>query len=301
MDAETRLSREEPLAPKTTFRVGGPARFYAEPANVEDLGRLWRTAQESGVDVFFLGRGSNLIVADTGFPGLVIRLQHPFWRRLEVRDGRIFARAGVRLKQLCATAASAGLRGFEFLEGIPGSLGGALRMNAGAMGGWMFDVVESVEWMTPGGEIRNWSKEQFHTDYRKCVELVDAVALGAVLRVPEANSTETSEAIRAQIDAYATVRKASQPREPSAGCIFKNPPGNHAGKLIDELGLKGRAQGGAAVSTVHGNFIINENAATCAEVIDLIRDLRARVRAERGVELEPEVFLLGAKWEEVLA
>ena len=136
---------------------------------------------------------------------------------------------------------------------------------------------------------------------KRRVELVDAVALSAELRAPEAVSLETSEAIRAQIDAYATVRKSSQPREPSAGCIFKNPPGNHAGKLIDELGLKGSNQGGAAVSTVHGNFIINENAATCAEVIALIRDLRAKVRAERGVELEPEVFLLGAKWEEVLA
>jgi len=297
MDPETRLSFNEPLGPKTTFRVGGPAQFYAEPATTEDLRTLWLAAKTEGVDVFFLGRGSNVIVADSGFSGLVIRLQHRYWRELNVDGDAIHARAGARLKQLCSTAANHGLAGFEFLEGIPGSVGGALRMNAGAMGGWMFDIVESVEWMTPDGVVHGTPRNAFHVGYRSCQELLEAIALGATLRPVGAGERA---AIRKQIDSYATLRKASQPRDPSAGCIFKNPEGDHAGRIIDQLGLKGTRLGGAEVSTVHGNFIVNREEACCADVIELVRAIRARARAERGVELEPEVLLLGARWEDVL-
>lgn len=297
VDPETRLSVHEPLGPKTTFRVGGPARFYAEPAGIDDLRILWLAAKAEGVEVFFLGRGSNVIVMDSGFPGLVIRLQHRYWRELSVSGDTIHARAGARLKQLCSTAASHGLAGFEFLEGIPGSVGGALRMNAGAMGGWMFDIVESVEWMTPDGALHRTPRDGFEVGYRRCRELFGAVALGVTLRPSGAGETT---AIRKQIDSYATLRKSSQPRDPSAGCIFKNPEGDHAGRIIDQLGLKGSRMGGAEVSTVHGNFIVNREAARCADVIELVRGIRARARAERGVELEPEVLLLGARWEDVL-
>lgn len=294
---ESVLTEFEPLAPKTTFRLGGPARWYAEPASVEDLRRLWLAAQAADVPVFFLGRGSNLIVIDAGFDGLVMRLNHPRWKEVRVEGASVVAAAGARLKQVCGAAAKAGLAGFEFLEGIPGSVGGALRMNAGAMGGWIFDVVVSVDWMTPDGAVHTTEREAFQTGYRHCAELDGAVALGARLRPAGAASLD---AIRAQLDSYASVRKSSQPREPSAGCIFKNPTGGHAGKWIDEAGLKGTAVGGAAVSTVHGNFIINPDGATCADVIDLIRSIRERVRAERGVWLEPEALLLGARWEDVL-
>jgi UDP-N-acetylmuramate--L-alanine ligase/UDP-N-acetylenolpyruvoylglucosamine reductase len=295
---ETKFKREEPLAAKTTMRVGGPARLYAEPATVADLQTLLREAAARGVNVFMLGRGSNLIVPDEGVDGLVISLLHEAWAKFEPRGGgRVWAGAGLRLKNLCGLAAKAGLTGFEFLEGIPGSVGGALRMNAGAMGGWMFDVVEEVQLMTLGGEVRTLVKAAMHVDYRHCAELHHAIALGALLRPA---SQADAEAVARQIDVYKRKRQESQPREPSAGCIFKNPPGNSAGRLIDESGLKGERVGDAEVSTVHANFIVNRGAATGAEILELVRRVRARVRQVKGVELEPEVLLYGKNWRDVL-
>lgn len=295
---ETKLKREEPLAPKTTMRVGGAARVYAEPASVTELQTLLREAQLHGVEVFTLGRGSNLIVPDEGVDGLVVTLAHEAWAGFEPRgDGRVWAGAGLRLKNLCGLSAKAGLVGFEFLEGIPGSVGGALRMNAGAMGGWMFDVVEEVQLMTLAGELKTLEKAAMHVDYRHCAELRDAIALGAVLRPV---SVADAAAIKRQLDAFARKRHESQPREPSAGCIFKNPPGQSAGRLIDESGLKGERVGDAEVSRIHGNFIVNTGHATATDVLELVRRVRARVRQVKGVELQPEVLLYGKNWEEVL-
>jgi UDP-N-acetylmuramate--alanine ligase len=298
LTAGARLAREEPLAAKTTMRVGGAARVYAEPAIAGDLQVLLREAHARSVEIFFLGRGSNLIVPDEGVDGLVIALSHENWQRFEPRPGgQVWVGAGLRLKNLCGLAGKAGLVGFEFLEGIPGSVGGALRMNAGAMGGWMFDVVDEVEIMTPGGEVKTLRKADMHVAYRHCAELLDAIALGVLLR-PAAQAD--TEAISRQIDVYRRKRHETQPREPSAGCIFKNPAGNSAGRLIDEAGLKGERVGDAEVSSVHANFIINRGHATGSDVITLMRRVRARVREARGVELEPEVLLYGKKWEEVL-
>ena len=295
---ETKFRREEPLAAKTTMRVGGAARVYAEPASVADLQTLLREAAARGVEVFMLGRGSNLIVPDEGVDGLVLALGHESWAAFEPRgDGRVWAGAGLRLKQLCGLAAKAGLTGFEFLEGIPGSVGGALRMNAGAMGGWMFDVVEEVQLMTLAGELQTLVTAAMHVDYRHCAELHHAIALGALLRPA---SQADAESVARQIDVYKRKRQESQPREPSAGCIFKNPPGNSAGRLIDESGLKGERVGDAEVSTVHANFIVNRGAATGADVLELVRRVRARVRQVKGVELEPEVLLYGKNWRDVL-
>lgn len=293
-----KLKREESLAAKTTMRVGGAARVYAEPTSVEDLQALLRKAAAAQIEVFILGRGSNLIVPDEGVEGLVISLAHEAWAKFEERtDGRVWAGAGLRLKNLCGLAAKAGLVGFEFLEGIPGSVGGALRMNAGAMGGWMFDVVEEVQLMTLAGEVRTLPKAAMHVDYRHCAELHDAIALGALLRPA---SQADAEAVARQMDVYKRKRQESQPREPSAGCIFKNPTGNSAGRLIDESGLKGERVGDAEVSTVHANFIVNRGEATGADVLELVRRVRARVRQVKGVELEPEVLLYGKKWRDVL-
>jgi UDP-N-acetylmuramate--alanine ligase len=298
ISAETKLKREEPLAAKTTMRVGGAARLYAEPASAEDLRVLWCGAKSRDIEIFLLGRGSNLIVPDAGVEGLVIALTHPTWAAFTPRpDGRVWAGAGLRLKNLCGLAGKAGLVGFEFLEGIPGSVGGALRMNAGAMGGWMFDVVEEVQLMTEAGEIKTLKKSEMHVDYRHCAELHEAVALGALLRPASQADTET---IGRQIDVYRRKRHESQPREPSAGCIFKNPPGNSAGRLIDESGLKGERVGDAEVSSVHANFIVNRGAATGADVLALVRRVRARVRQVKGVDLEPEVLLFGQNWRDVL-
>jgi UDP-N-acetylmuramate--alanine ligase len=296
--ADTKLRREEPLAPKTTMRVGGAARLYAEPANVVDLRTLVCAARARSVPCHLLGRGSNLIVPDEGVDGLVLALAHPAWATFEPgADGRVRVGAGLRLKNLCGLASKAGLAGFEFLEGIPGNVGGALRMNAGAMGGWIFDLVEEVQLMTFDGEVRTLAKAELGVDYRSCAALREAIALGVVLRPAPAG---TVEAIEEQIEKFRRQRHETQPREPSAGCVFKNPPGASAGRLIDECGLKGERVGDAEVSPVHANFIVNRGAATAGDVLELVRRVRARVRQRTGVELEPEVFLYGKNWKDFL-
>ncbi len=172
-------------------------------------------------------------------------------------------------------------------------------MNAGAMGGWMFDVVKSVRFVTLDGIIREANADELNVGYRHCRELEGAIALDAVL---SANSVGQEEAeLRKAIDVYQSKRKESQPREPSAGCMFKNPEGSSAGKLIDELGLKGTAIGGAEISQVHGNFIVNRGGATSEDVIELVRLVRRIAKSRRSIELEPEALLYGASWEEVLA
>lgn len=183
------------------------------------------------------------------------------------------------------------------MEGIPGAVGGALRMNAGAMGSWMFDLVERVQFIDASGTYQDWPKEAFHFGYRKVEEISRGIALGAILKSSDADS---EFAIRGRIDSYSTTRKESQPRGASAGCIFKNPEGNYAGKLIDELGIKGMRVGAAEVSSLHGNFIINHGGASAADVVELVRRIRAKVKAESGYILEPEVLLVGRTWDEVL-
>jgi len=310
LSGASRLKREEPLAARTTLRVGGAARIYAEPASVADLQILLREAAAQAIDVLILGRGSNLIVPDEGVDGIVLGLNDESWSAFEPRGAdHLWVGAGLRLKNLCGRAAQAGLPGFEFLEGIPGTVGGALRMNAGAMGGWIFDVVEEVQLMSQNGEVRTVRREELHVAYRECAELREAIALGALLRA-RPSATEAAEAtsetdpaaaaIGRQLDVYRRRRHETQPREPSAGCIFKNPPGGSAGRLIDECGLKGERVGDAEVSSVHANFIINRGHATGADVIKLVRRVRAQVRRIRDVELEPEVLLYGKKWEDVL-
>lgn len=292
------LKCNEPLAKKTTMRVGGAAKFYAEPSNLCDLRALLKAAALFNLDHFCLGRGSNLIVPDEGYEGLVMRFTGEAWRKVEVLDQEhVWAGAGVRLKEICGQAAKAGLGGFEFMEGIPGSLGGSLRMNAGAMGNWMFDVVERVQMLDDAGRLQDLPKDAFHFGYRKVEEISQGIALGAILKSVE---QDASGAIRERMDSYSTTRKSSQPRDPSAGCIFKNPEGNYAGKLIDEHGIKGMSVGAAEVSDVHGNFIVNKGGASAADVIELVRRVRAAIKDRSGYELEPEVLLLGQSWDELL-
>jgi UDP-N-acetylmuramate--alanine ligase len=298
VSADTKIQREQPLAKKTTMGVGGAARIYAEPAAEADLIALVRAARAHDVPITMLGRGSNLIVPDEGVDALVVSLRQSAWESFEPRsDGRVWVGAGLRLKNLCGLAAQTGLAGFEFLEGIPGNVGGALRMNAGAMGGWMFDVVEEVRVLTFEGEVRALRRDELHVDYRHCAELHGAIALGALLR-PKTRS-EAADIAR-QVEAYRDKRQKSQPREPSAGCVFKNPPGDFAGRLIEASSLKNASKGGAAVSGTHANFIINRGGATAADVIALVRSVRAQVEQQHGVRLEPEAILFGKKWEDVL-
>lgn len=293
-----KVTLDEPLAKKTTMRIGGAARIYAEPANRSDLQVLLGACCLFGLSYFCLGRGSNLLVADSGFDGLVIRFVGPVWTRIEKLDAtHLWVAAGCRLKEICGFAAKNGFSGFEFLEGIPGGLGGALRMNAGAMGSWMFDVVERVQYLDGSGQFHDRARDSFNFGYRRVEQISRGIALGAVLKSTEAGNESS---IRGRIDTYANTRKESQPRGPSAGCIFKNPEGSYAGKLIDEHGLKGLRVGGAEVSAVHGNFIVNIGGATAADVIELVRRIRKRVKEASGYELEPEVLLLGQSWDDLL-
>jgi UDP-N-acetylmuramate--alanine ligase len=294
----TPILENEPLGRRTTMGVGGPARFYAEPATMDDLLGILSGARESGLDVFVIGRGSNLLVLDSGFPGLVLRLNsEAFCAVKPLGDGRLSVGAGARLKQLCGDAAKLGLTGFENFEGIPATVGGALRMNAGAMGSWLYEVVESVDMITPAGELVTKKKEELTINYRECEQLRECVAVGATFK---AKGTDTPEAIRRRMDDFASTRKASQPREPSAGCVFKNPKGDFAGRLIDMSALKGLRIGGAEVSEVHGNFIINRGGATSDDVLTLIRKIRSVVKERHGADLEPEVQVLGSTWKDLL-
>jgi UDP-N-acetylenolpyruvoylglucosamine reductase len=289
VSSATILRRDEPMARHTTLRVGGPADVFVEPATAADLAAVLRFCTQHAVPCFILGRGSNLLVRDAGVRGVVLRLSQPEFSRIEVDGVRLRCGAGARLKNIAVEARRNGLGGLEFLEGIPGSLGGALRMNAGAMGGATFDAVESVRVMDFAGAVRDLAPDAMAVAYRGCATLKCCLALGAVLR----GSPDSVAAIAQRMTAYSQKRWASQPAAPSAGCMFKNPAAIPAGKLIDELGLKGARVGGARVSQEHGNFLVNDGQATAADVLELIRQLQARARAARGIELETEVEIIG--------
>ncbi|MDG2170201.1 MAG: UDP-N-acetylmuramate dehydrogenase, partial [Opitutales bacterium] len=248
--------------------------------------------------VSILGRGSNLIIPDAGVRGVVIRLTQPFFQQTNVlEDGRIRARAGVRLKELCGFMRKHKRTGFEFLEGIPGNVGGAVRMNAGAMGGWISDVISEVVLMDFHGKVYSVPFEQLHFGYRHCRELHDSIGLAIIFKAGDASSLES---IQHTMDSYQSSRKESQPRQPSAGCTFKNPEGSAAGKLVDEAGLKGFGVGAAEVSDVHANFVINKGNATASDIISLINQLRQKVFSVTGYQLEPEVILFGDDWKNYL-
>jgi len=285
----TVIRRDEPLAGHTTLRVGGPADIYVEPASEVDLAAVVKFCGERGVPFFVIGRGSNLLVRDGGFRGAVICLSHANFAGIEFTGERLCCGAGAKLKSVAVEARRHGLSGMEFLEGIPGSVGGALRMNAGAMGGATFDVVESVRLMDFDGNIRELAAREMSVKYRGCVTLKNYIALGAVFK----GRPDSPESIAQRMTAFSQKRWASQPAAPSAGCAFKNPPSIPAGKLIDELELKGLRVGGAVVSQEHGNFIVNDGNATARDILELIALLQAEAKAARGIELHTEVEIIG--------
>jgi UDP-N-acetylmuramate--L-alanine ligase/UDP-N-acetylenolpyruvoylglucosamine reductase len=286
---ETVLRRDEPLARRTTLRVGGPADIYVEPASESDLALLLRFCGERQLPFMLLGRGSNLLIRDGGIRGVVISLCHAHFSRVEVSGEMLVCGAGARLKLVASEAKRAGLTGLEFLDGIPGTVGGALRMNAGAMGASTFEAVESIRVMDYAGEIHQMAADAVEVSYRKCPMLARNIALGAVLK----GRSAPREQIEVRMEECNAMRWGSQPKEPSAGCIFKNPGTVPAGRLIDELGLKGMRVGGAVVSEVHGNFIVNAGQATARDVLDLIGQIRRRAREARGIDLETEVEIVG--------
>ena len=285
----TVLRRNEPLAKKTTLRVGGPADFYVEPASEPELAAILKICGERKVPFVVLGRGSNLLIKDAGVRGVVICLAHPNFSRVEIIGQRLHCGAGARLKKVAMEARRNGLSNLEFFEGIPGSVGGALRMNAGAMGSWMFDVVETIRFMDHAGLARERMASEVNVEYRGCPLFANHIALGAVLKGEPASR----EAVEQRMQTFSRKRWTTQPPAPSAGCIFKNPKAIPAGRLIEELGLKGARVGSAVVSDVHANFIVNEGDATAKDVLGLIEIIQQCAKTARGIELETEVEIIG--------
>lgn len=280
----------EPMQRHSTMRVGGPAQFWIEPHSFYGMAFAVNYCRERGIPVRVIGRGSNLLVRDGGIRGAVIHPTGGAFTEVTIDNkGRITAGAGVRLKKLASFASSNDIGGFEWMEGIPGNVGGALRMNAGAMGIETFDQVVQVTFLDEDGVIRTREREQIEACYRNVSELRRNFALQAVFE----GKADRQENIQARWQESRDKRKNSQPVQASAGCTFKNHTTIPAGKLIDKLGLKGESVGAAAVSDTHGNFVVNQGGASATDVLELIEKIRDRALEECGIELDTEIKILG--------
>jgi UDP-N-acetylmuramate dehydrogenase len=284
---------DEPLARHTTWRIGGPARFFCRVETEAGLARVLAAASQSGLPLALLGMGSNILVADEGFPGYVLRLGGDFLK-VTVEGERVTAGGGAALGAVCAAAGRAQLSGIEAISGIPSSVGGAVRINAGAYGGEIFDVLETVRLVSRSGQRRAVAAHEIPHGYRTS-DLIrtQEIVSEAVLRLSRA----PREQIEARTRAVAEKRRGALPSEPNAGSVFKNPQGDHAGRLIEACGLKGERLGGALISQRHANVIVNTGGASAADVLGLMGRMRDAVRERFGVTLFPEVELLGLKWE----
>jgi len=279
----------EPLAKHTTLRVGGPAQFWVEPETENGLAALVKHAANNKIPLMVMGRGSNLLIRDGGIRGIVVHLARGEFRKIEVSGGLITAGVGVKLKELAYAARDAGIGGFEWMEGIPGNVGGGLRMNAGAMGAETFGNVVSVRYLDEHCGIHTKATSEFDVHYRDIPALKTNYALSATFR----GHPSSAEKIEGLLQESMNKRRSSQPKESSAGCIFKNPGSCPAGKLVDELGLKNLTVGKARVSEVHGNFIVNDGGASASDVLALIDKIKAVALKERGIELHTEVQIVG--------
>lgn len=287
---DLKISAEEPMSRHTSFRIGGPARRMAFPQNGEQTVLLLHFAEECGAKVLLLGNGTNLLAADEGVDRLVIDTSGMNGLTLAGED-TIRADAGVSLARLADFARKNGLTGLEFAHGIPGTLGGAVCMNAGAYGGEMKQVISSVTVLKPREGVCRLSGEEMQFGYRHSAltESPDWVVLSAEVRLAQGDPAE----IQARMADLMSRRKASQPLEfPSAGSTFKRPEGYYAGTLIDQCGLKGLTVGGAQVSEKHAGFVINRGGATFRDVTELIRRVQDCVYEKKGVRLEPEVKII---------
>jgi UDP-N-acetylmuramate dehydrogenase len=281
--------REEPMARHVSWRAGGKAdRFYA-PLQLADLSNFLKQLAPNE-PLLFVGLGSNLLVRDRGFRGTVI-LMHSAELHAEMRDGRVYAQAGVAAPKVARFAAMHQLAGAEFLAGIPGTVGGALAMNAGCYGSETWDVVESVQTIDRNGTMFLRSRNEFEIGYRHCHFPKEEWFIAAFFKLPSGDG----EASRARIKELLAKRIATQPLSlPNAGSVFRNPPGDHAARLIESCGLKGLARGGASVSQKHANFIVNpKGVAKAADIEWLILEVKRRVQLEKGVDLVPEVRIVG--------
>jgi UDP-N-acetylenolpyruvoylglucosamine reductase len=285
-----RLTERVPLAERTTLRIGGPARFFAEVHDGDALAALLRFANDGGLPVLPLGKGSNILVPDDGFPGVAFVLVGDFLR-VTIDGADVVAGGGASLMSAAVETKRAGLSGFENLSGIPSSIGGAIRINAGSYGSEIFEVLREVELVSPGGQRTVVPASEIEHGYRwtALVGRKDVIAGGAFRLVPK-----PIEEIEARFREVTEKRKGALPKQPNAGSIFKNPPGQHAGKLLEACGMKGRRIGNAQVSEVHANVIVNLGGARASDVLRLMDEMRAAVSGRFDVTLEPEIEILGS-------
>ncbi len=278
----------EPMMKHTTFRIGGPARYFFMPKNMEEVRLLLSYCRTEQKRYMVLGNGSNMLFPDEGYDGIVICIGKAM-SDIRAEGTSLYAEAGALLSKTAAAARDNGLTGLEFAAGIPGTVGGAMVMNAGAYGGEMKDIIRSVDVLEYDGTVRSYTNEEMKFGYRKSAINADRVVLGARI---ELQSGER-EAIDAELNRLKEARLAKQPLEyPSAGSTFKRPEGYFAGKLIDDSGLRGYRVGGAMVSEKHCGFVINYDRATAQDVITLIEDVKQRVYERYRVMLEPEVRIV---------
>ncbi len=284
-----RLEVSKPLAELTSFRIGGPADLLLAVEDEDELGAAMAAASRASIPAFCLGAGTNLLVSDRGVRGLVVRLGEGF-RTITIDGMKVSAGAAAQFGFLVESVVEQGLEGLEFGEGIPGTVGGGLVMNAGAFGGEMARVVMSVSGVTAAGEVRALTREEARFAYRRS----ELPAGFIITRVDFELAPGDRDRLRARVADLRAKRASRQPRGvPNAGSIFKNPPGNFAGRLLEGAGLKGTRNGGAAFSDQHANFIVNLGGARAQDVRELIEMARTRVKEQSGVWLEPEVKLVG--------
>jgi len=284
-----RVLENEPMNQHTTFRVGGPARYFVRISNAGELVKILKLATTNNLPLFVLGGGSNLLVSDSGYDGIVVVLDGGF-REIAIKEKNVVAGAGVALPALVRQAVEAGCSGFEFAIGIPGTLGGAIHSNAGGRWGDFFSCLESIELYDKKGDEWTFKKQDISFKYRSIVVPVDGIITRARLSVHRKDVASIKQKISEIWDA----RRLDQPfGDLSAGCIFRNPDGAYAGELIDRAGLKGEKVGGAEVSLAHANFIINKGVATARDIWRLIQYIRAVVKDKFGYNLELEIVTLG--------
>lgn len=281
---------DEPMKNHTSFKIGGPAAALCVPKDRQQLRELVGFVQREGVDSWYIGSGSNLLVSDEGLNGIAILLDSGFDGEIELDGTVLLVPAGKKLSAVCAAACAAGLTGLEFAYGIPGSVGGAVYMNAGAYGGEMKDRLLWVEYLAPTGEIVRLEQEQMGLSYRHSCFMEEGMQGSCIVRAAFGLQRGEKAAIQSEMDRILNQRRQKQPLEyPSAGSTFKRPQGAFAAQLIDECGLKGFTVGGAQVSKKHAGFVINTGKATCADVLELTRQVRECVQEKTGYLLELEV------------
>lgn len=283
--------KDELMKKHTTFRVGGPADWLVTPTEEEQIREVVNLLRTENVPYYVMGNGSNLLVGDKGYRGVIIQLGKNLSQIRMTEEGVLYAQAGALLSKIAAEALAQSLTGFEFASGIPGTLGGAVMMNAGAYGGEMKHVLKDALALTANGELRVLPVEQMELGYRTSIFAQNGdIVLSAQIRLQEGSPEE----IRAYMDELKEKRITKQPLEyPSAGSTFKRPEGYFAGKLIEDTGLRGFQVGGAQVSEKHCGFVINKEQATAADILSLIEQVFDRVEAKFGVRLEPEVKRIG--------